>query len=908
MLCIPQVNHQKLVKECYPANKALGQAGPEYRANSNELGRLCYYAQFKPAKLTKVGRLLSARAASDKLAWIAGGNQRNKAGLMVTLAIVRDLIEASPNGLTYLAPCVQAVVRDGLQAARSTKISTSYDQDLGARATSTFATYARALPMGAMEIDEAVPVCMYASLAEVQPMTSGDVTEVTRFHAISALQGVVCSNVLYSGCFSTLLHGLLPGLLDTVSPMHSPLQQTVMLVTQDGNVNVSESPQPTQDPSASTAAALVLLRHIANGADATQIRILIQLTLKWLDSTPNGSGWNQEDFCVWLLNTLTLWTPTTSRYVVPHTLLEGLSSTSSTPANPDRSTRLLQALHQILANRIEIQGLNMIELLDGHLRFLLMHVQHDPNDGTIAPTIDAIGYLAQHPMYDDQTIDFVQQINTHLRTIQEGKQALPPIQRVNSLRVLLYAQMAILRASYASQPQVSISLHIWRGTESLLLSPHPAVRFTYLETLLVHINLIEQHRSSAQPTEPRDERDMDLYRFLHGLIANAYIILAKPFYPSEAPLQELQRSDTLLNLSQISTVPNDYVTLLAVCTRLLEVFATPALLTTVPALLALDKVASTNSSQQAMHASTLARAVAGLALIKVAQLWEVPELASYVQTHILHPLGELRLEQSPAFGSKFGKPPTFALFDSQAITANSQSSDQSETSSIAQYLASSPVLQTATSCDAATLRTWLLRNWSVSVAWQDAQSGAFPTVASVRSPRRLRSMSTTTSPHVPPSLVRDASINVSQLKMALSSRTTTRSSVRTNLEDDNLNGDAQSLHGHRRRSRSRNGRLSTPPSVSALLDQFKLGDESLTNSSFHQAPRSAPAPSASTEDRWTSSRPTALPNESTLKAEPRFTAEANFNSQLPTSLAPPLPHAAEQLTGLAPPIVAPIDA
>ncbi|WFD44819.1 plasma membrane localization protein [Malassezia psittaci] len=907
MLCIPQVNHQKLVKECYPANKALGQAAPEYRANSNELGRLSYYAQFKPAKLTKVGRLLSARATSDKLAWVAGGNQRNKAGLMITLAIVRDLIEASPNGLTYLAPCVQVVVCDGLQAARQSKSSNSYDQDLGARAASTFATYARALPMGAMEIDEAVPVCMYASLAEIQPMIQGNVAEVTRFHAIGALEGVVRSEVLYSGCFSALLHGILPGLLDTISPLHSPLQHTVKLVMQDGNVKVSDSPQPEQDPLASTAAALVLLRHIAIGADATQIRILIQLTLKWLDSTPNGSGWNQEDFCVWLLNTLTLWTPTTSRYVVPHTLLDGLSSTSSAPANPDRSTRLLQALHQILANRIEIQGLNMTELLDGHLHFLLMHVQHDPNDVTIAPTIEAIGYLAQYPMYDDQTMDFLQQTNTHLRTIQASKSSLPPIQRDNSLRVLLYAQMAILRASYANQPQVSIPLSTWRGTESLLLSPHPAVRFTYLETLLVHIDLSEQHMSSTQATEPRDEGNMDLYRFLHAFVANAYVILAKALYPSEAPLHELQRSDTLQDLSQISTVPNDYVTLLVVWTRLLEVYSSPALLTTVPALLALDQLATTNTSQQATHASILARGVAGLALMKVAELWEAADLASYVQTHILNRLGELRLEQSPAFGSKFGKPPTFALFDRQAVTANSRSSDPSDASFVAQYLASSPVLQTSTNCDSRTLRAWLLRNWSVSVAWQDAQSGAFPTAQSVRSPRRLRSMSTT-SPNIPPSLMREASINVSQLKMALSSRTPTRSSMRTNLDDDALNADSYSLHGHRRRSRSRNGQLSYSPSVSALLDQFKIGDESLANPSLGQATRSAPQPSAYTEDPWASSRTAALPNDSAWKSEPQMTADSDLQSRLSTSLAPPLPHAAEQLKSLAPPIVAPVDA
>ena len=58
MLCIPKANHKKLVDDCYPTSKALVNAAPEYRPNANELGRLVYYAQCKPAKLSKVGRLL----------------------------------------------------------------------------------------------------------------------------------------------------------------------------------------------------------------------------------------------------------------------------------------------------------------------------------------------------------------------------------------------------------------------------------------------------------------------------------------------------------------------------------------------------------------------------------------------------------------------------------------------------------------------------------------------------------------------------------------------------------------------------------------------------------------------------------------------------------------------------------
>lgn len=64
-MCIPKQNHKKLVEDCYPVPKALVNAGPEFRPNSNELSRLAYYATNKPAKLTKVGNLLQTRATAE---------------------------------------------------------------------------------------------------------------------------------------------------------------------------------------------------------------------------------------------------------------------------------------------------------------------------------------------------------------------------------------------------------------------------------------------------------------------------------------------------------------------------------------------------------------------------------------------------------------------------------------------------------------------------------------------------------------------------------------------------------------------------------------------------------------------------------------------------------------------------
>lgn len=819
MFCIPQLNHQKLVTECYPAPKALAGTAPEYRPNSNELGRLSYYAKYKPAKLSKVGRLLAARATADKTALRTSANPRSKAGLMITLGIVQELVDASPGGLTYLAPALQTVVRDGLQAAAPGGGHGGWDADLCTRATSTFAAFMRALPQGAMEVDEGVPVCVYADLAELQPLVRGNVDEHTRITGLGALEGVVRSSVLYSPAFSQLLQGVLPGVLDSISPTHLPLERTAALAGEDGNIRVPSITERPADAEMSTAAALVLLRHIVQGADAVQIRLLVHQTLAWLDEH-KGQAWAYEDFCVWLLNIIALWTPRASRYVVPHTLVDVLSSTAAVNANAERSTRLLQALHEILANKIQIVGLNMTELLEGHVYFLLAHVQHNPNDPTIAPTINAIGYLAQYTMYSDQLSDFVQQINTNILTVQSSSPPLPPVQRDNSLRALLYAQMAVVRSAYAEGMRADVPLTAWRGTESLLLSPTAAVRFTYLQALLAHLDLATKAQRTVQLGEANYAPESEVMRFLHSFTAYAYIVLARANYAPGASLDEIKATDSRFDVAQLTTGPADYVTLLAVLQRLYDVVPAPALLATVPALLALDHLSTRTADVATRPAACAARWVVGHALLALAGRWEAPNLASYVQAHVLQPLGHVQLH-APAFPAQFGAAPEFAAFGAGNASAGSTMPD---VETVAEHLAVSSALQTATNCDTSTLRNWLLRNWSTTVAVQDAETGAQPVpvgAMSPRSPRAARSPA-----RVPTAISREGSVSVSQLRMALANRAPSRTAAPAGLQDPDASlGDTRSTLSRRRRSRSQTGQLSTQPSLTALLDKYKGGDQ-----------------------------------------------------------------------------------
>lgn len=78
-MCIPKSNHKKLIDECYPAPKTLATSGPDYKANGNELSRLAYYANRKPAKLQKVGKVLEQRASADAKGVSGSGQASDKA-------------------------------------------------------------------------------------------------------------------------------------------------------------------------------------------------------------------------------------------------------------------------------------------------------------------------------------------------------------------------------------------------------------------------------------------------------------------------------------------------------------------------------------------------------------------------------------------------------------------------------------------------------------------------------------------------------------------------------------------------------------------------------------------------------------------------------------------------------------
>ncbi|PKI82299.1 Efr3p [Malassezia vespertilionis] len=800
MLCIPKSNHKKLVEDCYPASKALESTAPEYRPNSNELGRLCYYAARKPAKLTKVGHLLAVRIALDARSLRSVRTEKIKAALMITLGILKELAATGQNGLPYLAQAAQLVLSESIQAAEPNVTNGTWDTDIIGRVATTFSAFVRETPASMLEVDENVARCVFTVLTQVQPLVGSMVDEHTRLVGLGAMAGVVESPVLYTSAFSRFTELMLPSILDTISLKHIPLEVLASHTSRTEGIPTLSS---TADANAETTAcaALLLLSYIAQGADANQLRTLVCQITRFLDTSAQDMYTNEEWF-PWLMGMITNWATPASRYVIPHTLVNILD-TSSIPGG--RDVRLLQALHLILVDGTEVVGLNMTELLDGHLQFLLVHVQRDAQDPIIGSTIEAIGRLAQHTMYADQLADFVRQINARIIVLQNVSAKLTQLQRDESIRALLFSLIAIFCATPTERISAPVSLSVWDGTESLLLADNAAVRVTYLQTLLIYLDICTKRKMQVVQGEARYAPLGDGIRFLYALIANAYVNLSRLMLApgSQEAARAMELSKGRYNIDSINAIPADYAAFLAVLESLYTTHPASALLASVPALLALDRVASTSTGALAQRRAC--RWVVGRALCKLGVIWDAQRLVLFAQQHVLVHVQDMLLSM-PTLEAQYQPEPVFDMFGDGVGSSFEAVSDLDAT---AELLAQSATLQVAANCSEAALRQWLLRAWTVSVGIQDAEIGALPFgEARMRAASPQLATQSASSP-----LKREDTMNVSDLRMALM-----RHGAASQPSQAHAN-----LKSERRRTQSMLGSpVDLRPSVSSLMDKYQV--------------------------------------------------------------------------------------
>ncbi|KAE8243888.1 hypothetical protein A4X06_0g6068 [Tilletia controversa] len=233
-MCIPKAkaikDPKKLLNSCYPGPKLIASTAPEYRPSGNELSRLAYFASNAPTQLTTVGELLVQRANLEAKAFkSANGPNRDKAkaGLMLTLAITKNLIAECKRELNYFNPHAQSIISIALDAStHNPGGNTKRDIEISARTASTFYALATFTQAAGSSVDANVGktylelVRAFAAMCEERDGDSEDTNRI-RLIAIGALSGAVGSDLFFGKTHSEQARQIVPALLASILPSHS---------------------------------------------------------------------------------------------------------------------------------------------------------------------------------------------------------------------------------------------------------------------------------------------------------------------------------------------------------------------------------------------------------------------------------------------------------------------------------------------------------------------------------------------------------------------------------------------------------------------------------------------------------------------------------------------------------------
>ncbi|KAK0560173.1 plasma membrane localization protein [Tilletia horrida] len=518
-MCIPKAqaikDPKKLLNSCYPPPKTIASTAPEYRPSGNELSRLAYFASNNPTQLTAVGDLLVQRANLEAKAFkSANGPNRDKAkaGLMLTLAITKNLIAECKRELNYFNPHAQSIISIALDAStHNPGGSTKRDIEISARTASTFYALATFIPASGSSVDANVGktylelVSAFAKMCQEKDGDSEDTNRI-RLIAIGALSGAVSSDVFFGKTHSEQAHLVVPALLASILPSHSVsldfLHSESAKVGSGGSPQYSEfisaKRQPIQNrraPSLSghvdgekgpttediASAAMSTLRNIMAHGDSSSALTALEITLAWLDGRKAGSNlrtsgsyWDKTEWAAWLSASLSNWAALQHRFVVLTQLVEHLvENCDGEPSSQHRT--IIAMITSILNSTDSLIGLNTAETVNNLLGLIVRRVHYNTKDSLLAPLVESVSSLGTHVYYADQIQDIAEEICARIVALQvptsangngsvEGANGLSgrliarkpakattPVERDESMRALLTCLVGVIKAANKRQ-------------------------------------------------------------------------------------------------------------------------------------------------------------------------------------------------------------------------------------------------------------------------------------------------------------------------------------------------------------------------------------------------------------------------------------------------------------------------
>ncbi|CAJ0627105.1 6300_t:CDS:10 [Entrophospora sp. SA101] len=329
--------HATLINNCYPT------APDELNPKSNELSYLVFYANSKPAKLTKCGIHLEKRVASDV-------KKRKKQDIDVSLQIISKLLGACKKDLNLFSKNVVKIIADSL----STK-----DIELVARACSVF-----------------IDFCLYHDGTNL----GVDSEFTTIYERLHALQAAVTSDALYKAKSKHQFQQIIPALLKNLTDDEIGLEHLQKIEMEENNNNSDGHSKPNQFSINSTTIsaeqnarlAYNCYKQVFKYANTSNINMSLNPTFAFLD---DNNLWLPSSFGISLAFVVISSLQPVFRHTLVTKIIQELNSLINVAESLPKKFTLIEMLTSILTNKVNLVNYSIIEVLGCLLRHLLNSVK-----------------------------------------------------------------------------------------------------------------------------------------------------------------------------------------------------------------------------------------------------------------------------------------------------------------------------------------------------------------------------------------------------------------------------------------------------------------------------------------------------------------------------------------------------
>ncbi|CAJ0916372.1 5441_t:CDS:10 [Entrophospora sp. SA101] len=563
--------HATLINNCYPT------APDELNPKSNELSYLVFYANSKPAKLTKCGIHLEKRVASD-----VKKRKKQYVDIDVSLQIISKLLGACKKDLNLFSKNVVKIIADSL----STK-----DIELVARACS--------VRKGKHGVDSEFTtiyeslISDFANYATYEIESDVDLEKRYNFIGLHALQAAVTSDALYKAKSKHQFQQIIPALLKNLTDDEIGLEHLQKIEMEENNNNSDGHSKPNQFSINSTTIsaeqnarlAYNCYKQVFKYANTSNINMSLNPTFAFLD---DNNLWLPSSFGISLAFVVISSLQPVFRHTLVTKIIQELNSLINVAESLPKKFTLIEMLTSILTNKVNLVNYSIIEVLGCLLRHLLNSVK-----------------------LRDQNLE-VANLNSD--------------EKASVAETSLIKKSAELEEMNAQRLFTCIGISISDSRKTLLKC---------LDTVLKKNN----ESKKLYPEYPRNEIQIETFQKTTGLCSDddhevriAYAQITTYFkQPSIHFLNSLHLSLYQFLLSQKST-PQDYITLSTILRALFNRFHVDQVICGVPVVFKLQV-----SKEEKLENYTRQRALASIIVLyfyDIATGLKISELQDYIKKEI----------------------------------------------------------------------------------------------------------------------------------------------------------------------------------------------------------------------------------------------------------------------------------